>query len=161
MKKCFTTVSVMLVLLSIESCKCNEDFDLDRDFLIGLHLYGKQSNENLLGITAKYKRDSVEIYNDFDQIVYPGPVPLDGSIYFHPYRSVNSKISLNSDITTFFYLHLKDIQVDIDTIKMEYYARIGECHDKEFTYLNFYYNGELVYNSNNPSHGFDIDLYKK
>ncbi|MEP0369188.1 MAG: hypothetical protein ABJN36_00550 [Cyclobacteriaceae bacterium] len=160
MKKCFTTVSVMLVLLSIESCKCTGDSDIERHFLMGFDLFDKDTNKNLLGLSGVYRLDSVTIYDDSNSIVYPGPVPLDGSVYFSRYFDMFKEIHVGTDVTEYYYLYLRNGTLDIDTFKLEYRAFIGDCNEKELTYLNFYYNEQLVFESQNPRNGFDIDLFK-
>ncbi len=150
---------IITILVSLSSCKCNEDFDLDRDFFIWFELHD-ESGTNLLKITSYYHPDSVKIYDNDSNLVYPGPVPGGGRVAFYPYKNVDKEIPLDQDVTEYFYLHLVEQGLDIDTFKLEYRAILDDCNEKEFTYLNFYYNEKLVYESQNPRNFFFVELVK-
>lgn len=160
MKKLLIILSSILLFSSLESCKCNEDFDLDRDFAIGFNLFDKDSQKDLLIITSVYHPDSVKIYNESDALIYPGLVPGGGSVYFSPYKFIEAEIPIDKDVTDYYYLHLQERGLDIDTFKLEYKATLDECNEKIFTYLNFYYNEELVFESETPRFDFYVELFK-
>jgi hypothetical protein len=77
-----------------------------------------------------------------------------------PYRRSDAIIPLEKDTTEYYYLHLRDQGLDIDTLRVDYRAVINDCSEKEFAKLNLFYNEELIYANDRPTTGYAVELYK-
>ncbi|MEQ8241467.1 MAG: hypothetical protein RIA69_19800 [Cyclobacteriaceae bacterium] len=154
---------ILLTVAILESCKCYNKGDpqtLENAYTISFILFDKDTNEPLFGFGAKYDFDSVFVYDANGVLIYPGPIPGDGMVVLSPYRRSDAIIPLEKDTTEYYYLHLIEQGLDIDTLRVDYRAGINDCSEKEFTKLNLYYNEELIYDNDRPTTGYYVELYK-
>lgn len=159
MKKIILLIATALI--GLQSCnECKEDFRLEQAYAIGFSLFDKDTNRNLLEISSYYNRDSVMVYNGNGEVIYPGPVPGDGIIYFRPYFGTDLLIPVNKDTTEYYYLHLIEQGLDVDTFRIDYRVDLDDCSEKKFTNLNFYYNEKLVFSDDQELHRFYVELLK-
>ena len=130
---------------------CNNDcpkgkYYFENSFYISFKIFDEYSKVNLLQVASEYNRDSVQVYYQNGDTVFPGPVDIDGSVSFCPHE-LNSgrEIFLDSAISEFYYIYLKKNGLDIDTLQLDYKAHLNEeCSRKQFDYLMLYYNGMLA-----------------
>ncbi|MEQ8237959.1 MAG: hypothetical protein RIA69_02040 [Cyclobacteriaceae bacterium] len=152
----------LLTVAILESCKCygGDPMKFEDAYTIQFRLFDKNTEQNLITFGGKYNFDSVLVYNANGALIYPGPVPGDGRVDLSPYRRSDALIPLEKDTTEYYYLHLIEQGLDIDTIRADYRAAINDCDEKEFTYLNIYYNEELIYANDRPTDGYYVELFK-
>jgi len=154
---------ILATMVALESCKCyggDDRGDLEDIYNISFRLFDKDTNESLFGFGARYDFDSVLVYDANEVLIYPGPVQGDGRIDLYPYGRTNEFIPVDKDTTEYYYLHLKEQGLDIDTLRVDYRAVINDCSEKEFTKLNLYYNEELINENGRPITGYYVELYK-
>lgn len=161
------TISVILccfaAIISLESCECYNRRDsaaLEPSYTISFRLLDKDTKQNLITFGGKYNFDSVQVYDANWVLIYPGPVPGNGWVGLRPYFGLDALIPLEKDTTEYYYLHLIEDGLDIDTIRADYRAYINECDKQEFTYLNIYFNDELINASDGPTDGYYVELFK-
>lgn len=157
------TILILFVIIILESCECSSKGDggsLEPSYRISFRLFDKETEQNLITFGGKYDFDSVLVYNANGALIYPGPVPGDGWVGLRPYLGLNASIPLDKDTTEYYYLHLIEDGLDIDTIRADYRAFINECDGEDFTYLNIYFNDELINASDGPTDGYAVDFYK-
>ncbi|MFT4833473.1 MAG: hypothetical protein ACI8WP_000227 [Flavobacteriaceae bacterium] len=118
------------------------------------------TKEPLFGFGARYDFDSVLVYDANGAFIYLGPVLGNGEVDLSPYRRSDAIIPLEKDTTEYYYLHLRDQGLDIDTLRVDYRAVINDCSEKEFAKLNLFYNEELIYANDRPTTGYAVELYK-
>lgn len=150
-------------LVFLESCKCYNEGDpgtLEENYTIQFRLFDKDTKEALFGFGAKYNFDSVLVYDANGALIYPGPVLGNGAVDLSPYRRSDALIPLEKDTTEYYYLHLRDQGLEIDTLRVDYRAVINDCSEKEFTKLNLYYNEELINENNSATTGYYVELFK-
>ena len=133
---------------------------MEEIYTIQFGLFDKNTNEPLFGFGARYNFDSVLVYDANEVLIYPGPVLRSGRVDLSPYLQSNAQIPVEKDTTEYYYLHLKEQGLDIDTLRVDYRAVINDCSEKEFTKLNLYYNEELIYENDRPTIGYYVELYK-
>jgi len=153
----------LAAIISLESCECYNRGDsaaLEPRYTISFRLLDKDTQQNLITLGSKYNFDSVQVYDANGILIYPGPVPRDGWVGLRPYSGLDALIPLEKDTTEYYYLHLIEDGLDIDTIRADYRAFIDECDKQEFTYLNIYFNDELINASDGPTDGYAVDFYK-
>jgi len=156
---------IFLLLTTIFTTACNDcpnDFDLERDFWITIYMYDEETKRSLFELGSKYRRDSVKVFNEQGDIVFPGPALSNGLIVFFPLVQ-GEEFEINSSKNSSFYLQLLttyDSVPDVDTLRMEYIAVVNDCNEKEFTYLNVFYNEQQVAEMEKWSRSFSIAIYK-
>jgi len=160
-------IKLFIIILSgisiLESCKCYNEGDpqrLENAYVIPFRLFDKDTNEPLFGFGARYNFDSLLVYDANGVLIYPGPVLADGWVELRPYGRSDAIIPLEKDTTEYYYLHLRDQGLDVDTLRVDYRAVINDCSEKEFTKLNLYYNEALIHENDRPTTGYAVDLYK-
>ncbi|MEQ8548484.1 MAG: hypothetical protein RIC03_11275 [Cyclobacteriaceae bacterium] len=154
---------ILLTVAILESCKCyGGDYrgTLENIYTIYFRLLDRNTEQSLIGFGARYDSDSVLVYDANGVLIYPGPVPGDGMVDLRPYLRSDELIPVDKDTTEYYYLHLRDQGLDIDTLRIDYQAAINDCSEKEFTKLNLYYNEELIYDNDRPTTGYYVELYK-
>ena len=148
-------------LLSCFDTGC-PDFRLENVFRIRFEIYEQGTDNNLLELGSYYNNDSVKVYNSNSDLLFNGPVEISGRAFITPYieGSTGAPIPLEKDTTEYYYLHLIEKGLDIDTFRIDYRTKIYECNEKQFSYLDFYYNGELIEQFEGPESIFYVRLEK-
>ena len=157
-------LSIFICLLSLGSCinQCpGERVPLEQSYAIFFKLFDSDTNQNLLEIASEYNRDSVKVYSGDGRLLFPGPVPGNGSVDLYPYYGTDLVIPLDKDTTEYYYLHLIKQGLDVDTFKIDYRTSIDDCSDKKFTKINLYYNEKLVYSNDSELDSFYVELFKE
>jgi hypothetical protein len=137
--------------------KCHPDYDFIREGRHQFELYDYYTEERLLGILAKYHRDTVKIYDADGHIFFGGPVELDGRISFELLTLDDYKV-LNELIVRELYLYLN--HEDIDTLRYEFEMRNNDCDHQVYYYTKLTYNDSVYIDEYNKRFRF-VRLYKK
>ena len=163
MKNVLFILAALIILVSLESCECSHRGDagsLEPSYRISFRLLDKDTEQNLITFGGRYNFDSVQVYDANGILISPEPAPRDGWVRLRPYLRSDAQIPLGKDTTEYYYLHLIKDGLDIDTIRADYRAFINECDGEDFTYLNIYFNDELINASDGPTDGYAVDFYK-
>ena len=162
--KRFVLFSLILCSSYLQSCfdtGC-PDFLLENAFLISFELYEANTDNNLLELGSYYDRDSVKVYNSNNELLFDGPVEISGKAYISPYYGLPyGNIPHNRDTSEFYFLHLIEGGLDVDTFRIDYRTKTYDCNDKQFSYLDFYYNGVLIQCYDGPESIFYVRLEKE
>jgi hypothetical protein len=137
--------------------KCDPDFYFQGENAHGFELFDYNTGERLLGIQARYNRDTVKIYDEEGKIYFGGPVDLDGLMYFHLVDMSDYGI-VKQHITRKLFLYLN--HQEIDTLKYEFEMRKNDCGHQVYHYTKLTYN-DSVYVDEYNTRFKAVPLYKK
>ncbi len=163
MKILYSLVLISAVIsCTISGCdglfnKCHPDFNFVVENSHTFELHDYHTGERLLGIEARYNRDTVKIFDEGGQIFFDGPVDLDGRIHF-PLVNINDYGVINQPIIRELYLYL-DYQ-DTDTLRYEFEMRNNNCGHQVYYYTKLTYNDSVYVDEYNYRFR-SVTLYKK